>query len=1019
MSGILGEAVTPCPSRSRSSGFQSGSDTFDSFLNDDIDYEPTGQIDFTTEIKAPTLKSSRPRRANCTGSVFQIHEEVAEKSRGQVEKRKRDNGSINASTNRKSSLLAQPAQRFRPKVNFAPSPPRTAKQKVEVQPKPESATKTSTRPITTRKVDSPVLQLENTEKSLKKDVRRNTVYIPPDDTTVASVFMDLFSPMKKDALPQQALNETRVDTLEKQIAKRQARKSLAVSARRAPLQPSDKIAQEAAIRVDIAGKNGGKENIPPGALLDLGKKNGVKQEAPLKPRVSTLSSSKPMRQNTTRQLTSSKSAEFRTVSVSTKSPSPKRAALSDKKSTIKHSPTFMNPKISNNDLTASKKIPPSASLNARASALADRLSQSTSNRSSRIGHERSSKLQELNVEYPKLAEDIAKPALYEDDWLTHQETVIAQLCNSLFEYANGDSSFHDQSALRLELLEIYHTEYFVHMYHKIQASLSCGTLSMSKETLVRNNRLRRDVGLRRKFLDIWINSYDNRALTAALETVIGRQVSNNQNLFGQSPHGCPESPDRRKRVISKKLEGFLDTFLLRNDDLDDTLTQPNRTSAEIQANAYRRTVLRCIMLIALLDKGKQSPHSSLPRKLFTPTSSYKSSVEVLQAITRIVLPSCGDIVKSLNHLGCRVSYQQHQLQNFNYQVGNIAVDLRDGVRLTRIVEVLFFGPHHMQSDSNDQTVTLNTGEVLSLLGDQTDVPLSKHLKFPCVSRAAKIFNVQIALSSLRNVKGSTAILKNVRAEEIVDGYREKTISLLWALVSKWGLAGLVDWEDLKQETARLKRKAVKNLGHQVEDEAWFTGEQLNEPDEHARALHQWTAILAALKNLKISNMTTSFSDGKIYESIVDEYQPYIMGSSDAQATMSLDSRLRLLSCDSQFAHLVSPGVTSPVLDRDFTLGALAFLCSRLLSASKTPRAATILQRAWRARLAARDDLRRTIAKNIAEHCAAVVRTRNEILWAKEVITRWWRHVQSRKQKEICSRTQSLHKQSRRPAGRRL
>ncbi|KAJ6144265.1 hypothetical protein N7470_008160 [Penicillium chermesinum] len=623
-------------------------------------------------------------------------------------------------------------------------------------------------------------------------------------------------------------------------------------------------------------------------------------------------------------------------------------------------------------------------------------------------------MNELNREYPKLAEDISKPALYADDWLSHQETVIAQLCNSLFEYTSGESSFQDQSTLRLELLEIYHTKYFVQLHQKIQASLSCGTLSMSKETLIRNNRLRRDVGLRRKFLDLWIKSYDLRALTAALETVIGRQVSNDPYLFGTNTLGSPESPGRRKRVIAKKLEGFLDTFLLRNDDLGEMLPA-HKDSADAQAKAYHRTVLRCIMLIVLLDKGKQSPHSSFPRKLFTPTSNFKSSIEVLQAVTRLLLPSCGDIAKSLNHLGCRVSYKQHQLQEFNYPMENLAVDLRDGVRLTRIVEVLFFSPRHMQSDLEDQTVTLNTGEALSLLGGEADVPLSKHLKYPCMSRAAKIFNVQVALSALRSVNGSCAIVENVRAEEIVDGYREKTISLLWALVSKWGLAGLVDWEDLNKEIARLKRKAVSQLGPVVEDQDWFTGIGLNEPDDHTRDLHQWAAILSALKNISISNMTTCFSDGKIYESIVDEYQPYITGTSHTQNTMSLSSRLRLLGCDYQFAQLVSPGTESPILDRDFTFGALAFLCSRLLSASKNARAATILQRAWRARLAARDDARRTIAKSLAEHCAAVVQTRNEILWAKAVIARWWRQVQSRRERQ-AARRQPTRKRSRQPTG---
>ncbi|KAJ6144264.1 hypothetical protein N7470_008159 [Penicillium chermesinum] len=271
MSGILGEAVTPCPSRSRSSGFRSDSETLDSFLNEDTDYEPTGQIEYTTEIKAPTLKSSRPRRVNRVRSVFQIHEDVGEKPGGIVEKRRRETGSISAPANRKSSLLAQPAQRFRPKVNFAPDFPRTAKEKTETQSKPvKSVTNTIRGAVSAKSRDSGEQSSpQSLVQTLKKDVRRNTVYIPPDDTTIASAFMELFSPMKKDVSLQQTSDETQTNTLEAQIARRHARKSLVVSARKAPLQPSIKIAQEAATRVDVAGKNGGKENIPPGVFSIL------------------------------------------------------------------------------------------------------------------------------------------------------------------------------------------------------------------------------------------------------------------------------------------------------------------------------------------------------------------------------------------------------------------------------------------------------------------------------------------------------------------------------------------------------------------------------------------------------------------------------------------------------------------------------------------------------------------------------------------------------------------------------
>ena len=84
----------------------------------------------------------------------------------------------------------------------------------------------------------------------------------------------------------------------------------------------------------------------------------------------------------------------------------------------------------------------------------------------------------------------------------------------------------------------------------------------------------------------------------------------------------------------------------------------------------------------------------------------------------------------------------------------------------------------------------------------------------------------------------------------------------------------------------------------------------------------------------------------------------------------MKKEILLISKLSWTVSLVAPLPLSPfssrVFDRDFTLAALAFLCSRLLTASKRARAAIVLQSAWRHVLTRRHLRHCALAKQIAE-----------------------------------------------------
>ena len=464
--------------------------------------------------------------------------------------------------------------------------------------------------------------------------------------------------------------------------------------------------------------------------------------------------------------------------------------------------------------------------------------------------------EQLSQHFPPLSEDINNPAMYEDSWLTHQEIAITQLLNNLFSSASSQEPI-DQDLLRLDLLDLYQSSKFVLLHKRLHGAILYGALRVPENVLQYAKRLQNDLGVRRSFIDLWTRTYERVALKTALEVVAGRQ--------------CPSA--------LKDVRTFIEVFLIRNED-----GCPDADCTDHVAWSYRRTILRSLMLIQLLDHAKTMKNSILTTSLFLTNSQHKTSQEVLQALTQLLNPSMGQ--RALAHLEYTLEHKQHPLEEYSYPVSNLAIDLRDGVRLARLVELLLYPSASTQlarESPDDTMMTLNmpTGEVLSMLDidsptKNTRYPLSQHLKFPCEGRAVKLFNVQIALTALQQVKSMRGIVHDISPENIVDGFREKTVALLWGLTGKWGLGGLIDWKDVRSEISRFQRKRHNDDDSDLLDEddledlassSSFTG--------YKALLKAWAAGVAKSRGLRVKNLTTSFADGRVFEAIVQEYEIYL------------------------------------------------------------------------------------------------------------------------------------------------
>ncbi|KAI9685369.1 MAG: hypothetical protein M1822_004500 [Bathelium mastoideum] len=864
------------------------------------------------------------------------------------------------------------------------------------------------------------------QAEIQKPPRRRTIYIPSEETSILTIhpgapsrkLAGAVSPTQNTLLfprPENTEEQPRSPTQPVLNRRESSRMSLAGAPRRAPLQSARGSLQPKAGITDIAGKQTGKENIPPDHSKFFGdvvkipdEKDGLTSTATVGMKNGNRMSiaARPRRMSTAPQALNSEGSRKRTncgTKVETLKTSKNKNNVSGEAHRTcatgvrpdEHGEGTKNKMMSHPQ--RSEGLPPGHGRDLKLS-----MKGSISNSSGHSTHH-------AKNPYPVLSEELERPELYEDHWLHHQEIAISQLINGIFESHHQELSprLHDEGKLRRRLLELYSHPSIALLHKRLQASLLYGALTTSKDAMSRAARVKDDVGMKRKFLNLWLDSYDTRALKAAAEVVIGREAP--------PLSGSKSSP--AKRTNRKVVEDFLEIFLLRNCDAP----RPEREVSLGEDDcgsltwSWRRMVVRSLLLIMLLDRAKCS--GAISGCLFRVTSGHKSSEAVLKTVASLVLPSLGDVIRPLDHLDFRLQHIQYPLQEFTYRITNLAVDLRDGVILTHLVELLL-SPSGDLPTQNDGTVTLTlpSGEILTSTnlfdyGSGQSWALSQHLKYPCIGRAQKLHNAQIAISALDAVPGiPEQVLQDIKAEDIVDGHREKTLRLLWVLVGRWGLGSLVNWDELRKEIYHLRQKCQD--AHPVTDEESFSDNEIDSSETNTSQIHQatlkaWAASIGHLHGVPVRNLSTSFSDGRVFAAIVDEYWPFFPKSNSSTSqtkpkTLTVHAKLKLLGCSTAFTDLIPTTTTSTsssfssqptrILTPPTTIPTLAFLASRLVPLARTHRAACAIQRLYRLRLARRTISTRLALARLAHHCAEVVNTRQRVERAAVVLQRAWRGV---------------------------
>ncbi|NWI77094.1 ASPM protein, partial [Dryoscopus gambensis] len=509
--------------------------------------------------------------------------------------------------------------------------------------------------------------------------------------------------------------------------------------------------------------------------------------------------------------------------------------------------------------------------------------------------------------------------------------------------------------LRREACRLFTSETMVKAIQRLEVEIE------TRRLLVRRDRhLWKDIGERQKVLN-WLLSYNPLWLRIGLETIYGELIAleSNSDVMG--------------------LAIFILNRLLWNPDIAAEYRHPTvphlyREGHEEALSKF--TLKKLLLLVCFLDCAKRSRMIDHDPCLFCKDAEFKASKDLLLAFSRDFLSGEGDLSRHLGFLGLPVSHIQTPLDEFDFAVTNLAVDLQCGIRLVRTVELL----------------TKNWS-------------LSKQLRVPAISRLQKMHNVDIVLNVLkeRGVHLKDESGASIDSRDIVDRHRERTLALLWKIVFAFQVDVFLNVEQLKEEIEFLKN-AHKRKARLAAIKTFATGFRVQEDSsnlssqsysENVKLLMAWVNAVCGFYNIEVENFTVCFSDGRVLCHLIHHYHPCYLpleavcqrttqtvecsrtvtvglnssSSSESDTSLNVVEEMfdqilykELLDNEKQNFQLINAAVSdlggipamihhtdmsNTIPDEKVVITYLSFLCSRLLDLRQETRAARLIQAAWR------------------------------------------------------------------------
>lgn len=357
------------------------------------------------------------------------------------------------------------------------------------------------------------------------------------------------------------------------------------------------------------------------------------------------------------------------------------------------------------------------------------------------------------------------------------------------------------------------------LLEKLQEEVSSGRLRIRSDRL-----LYADVGVRQNIVNL-IMCYDQEYLHLAVSVLFAPEKIDPQKMGKFFAANLLFDRSIAKRYESIAVKGHYRPGF--KEELD------------------KFTLFKFLSLVWLVEQFKSA--QLLGTRLFQVDSIIKNNKDVVIQFCKDYMAGEGDVLRHLGLIGYRLKFEQSYMDEFDYGVSNIAVDLRDGVRIARVADIL----------KAKQGIT--------------SVSAVSQLRVPAVSRLQKIHNLEVSLRSLS--QDLHIPIAEVTAKDLADGSRSKTLLLLWKIVLMSEIPSVLSFKALAAEISEVQRRntlqgfaAPQDSSMDLSDDSiqYFQSPLLG-------VLLRWCQAVCTGYGLSVPNFTSAFSDGRVLCALINYY----------------------------------------------------------------------------------------------------------------------------------------------------